>query len=139
MSTEFTQLNYGWNAEPESPHERVDEQAERVEFSFDVDWKGFSGYARGQRALLRFYGCTRWRIGNINDQSWADGHCRFSSLAPKWGEFYEVLGDALIEQCPHDWKILSQRKSHRHFLFYLRDCEFECSADNYEFVPDASI
>ena len=137
METQFVQLNYDWNAEPDSPHERVDEAADRIDLSFVVNSTAFAGYQRAQRAVLRFHGCTRWRFGSVNDQSWARGQCRFSQLAPRWGEFYEILGEVLLELCPDDWHILSSRKSHRHFLFYFRDCEFECSADNYEFIPDA--
>ncbi len=60
------------------------------------------------------------------------GQCRFSREAPAWGEFYEVLGDRKLEQCPSDWQRVGEsREPGRHFLFYLRDGTFECEADDW--------
>ncbi|WP_286170018.1 hypothetical protein [Rhizobium sp. NFACC06-2] len=43
---------------------------------------------------LRFAGCSRWRWDSANDHDWykADGHGRYSGVAPRWGEFYELIG-----------------------------------------------
>lgn len=136
MPTNFTRLNIDWNAEPNAPRERVDECEGYIELSFTVNHSDYSQFRKGQRATLRFYQCTKWRLGPVNDEGWAQGQCRFSKLAPEWGEFYELNGDTKLELCPNDWNVISKEKAHRHFLFYLRDCQFECSANNYDFIPD---
>ena len=60
------------------------------------------------------------------------GQCRFSKVAPAWGEFYEVFGDLRLERCPSDWHEVGRpQPSGRHFLFYLRDSTFECDADDW--------
>jgi hypothetical protein len=72
-------------------------------------------------------------LGATNDEGWYRGQCRFSRLAPSWGEFYEVAGDLLLSKCPNDWRYVSQEpgRALRHFLFYLRDETFECDARAY--------
>ena len=57
------------------------------------------------------------------------GQCRYSHIAPEWGEFYEVTGDLQMEKCPNDWiDVGPPQKRNRHFLFYFRDETFECDA-----------
>ncbi|WP_246650078.1 hypothetical protein [Rhizobium laguerreae] len=43
---------------------------------------------------MRFVGCSRWRWDSTNDHEWykVDGHGRYSGVAPRWGEFYELMG-----------------------------------------------
>jgi hypothetical protein len=87
---------------------------------------------------LIFEGCWRYRLGRTNDEGWYLGQCRFSRLAPEWGEFYEVSGD-LLDASVKDWVRLSAPPSDptRHFLFYLRDSTFECDAVAYRLeAPD---
>jgi hypothetical protein len=136
MSTEFIHLNKEWNAEPNAPHEKVDVKPGYVELLFFANPWAYEGYEEEQRAALRFYGCSRWRLGSVNDEGWYLGQCRFSKAAPKWGEFYEVKGDLLLDKCPDDWQIVGNGGEKRHFLFYLRDSEFECDAAEYEYVEN---
>jgi hypothetical protein len=66
--------------------------------------------------------------------SWFMGNCRFSKLAPEWGEFYQVSGDLLLNHCLNDWIQVSQSdNSLKHFLFYFRYMEFECEAQDWSF------
>ena len=74
----------------------------------------------------------------MNDEGWYMGQCRFSKLAPEWGEFYEVKGDLLLEKCPNDWKTINTCNGEKHYLFYLRDSMFECDAYKYEFIENVS-
>ncbi len=72
-------------------------------------------------------------------EGWYRGQCRFSGIAPEWGEFYEVEGDLLLAQEPNDWKAglaKEPRQGSRHFLFYMRDETFECDAIDWRvFLP----
>ena len=138
MKTEFIHLNKDWNAEPNAPSEKVDVRPGYLELSFYVNPWAYEGYKEEQRAAIRFYGCSRWRLGSVNDEGWYMGQCRFSKLAPKWGELYEVEGDLLLDECPDDWNEISQNKEKKHFLFYLRDSTFECDADDYEYINNVS-
>ena len=138
MKTEFIHLNKDWNAEPNAPSEEVEVKPDYVELSFYVNPWAYEGYEEEQRAAIRFYGCSHWRLGSVNDEGWYMGQCRFSKLAPEWGEFYEVKGDLLLDKCPDDWKIISPAEANKHYLFYLRDSVFECDADNYEYIKNIS-
>ena len=66
-----------------------------------------------------------------NDEGWYRGQCRFSGIAPAWGEFYEVTGDLKLTAID-DWRVVDHdQPAGRHFLFYLRDETFECEADGW--------
>ncbi|MGA9524089.1 MAG: hypothetical protein WBV82_21690 [Myxococcaceae bacterium] len=130
--TRFRQLNEGWNAEPNAPEPRI--SVERGElrlrfllnpFEFDLPEEGIGE--------LRFRNCWRYRLGATNDEGWYRGQCRFSRLAPAWGEFYEVTGDLLLNDRLEWITPGSPGASSRHFLFYLRDETFECDAEDWSF------
>lgn len=59
------------------------------------------------------------------------GECRFSRLAPAWGELYGVSGDSKLLLAPDDWIVLAQSSKDepaQHYLFYFKDETFECVA-----------
>lgn len=96
----------------------------------------FEGFKDQDIGELSFFGCWRYRLGPTNDEGWWLGQCRFSRLAPEWGEFYEIGGDLRLEKLPVDaWVIMGQRPTAkaRHFLFYFRDQTFECDATRWRF------
>ncbi len=134
MSTEFIKLNEDWNAEPNAPYEAILVQENYVELSFFVNPWAYEGYEDEEKIALRFYGCSRYRLGDTNDEGWYMGQCRFSKLAPKWGEFYEVKGDLKLSECANDWEVVNHGGGLKHFLFYLRDNTFECDAESFEVV-----
>src|SRR5262245_63583583 len=84
--TAFWKLNRDWNAEPNAPDPvvRVDGADLILEFTLNP-WQ-FPQFAEGQRAHIRFRDAWRYRIGSVNDEGWYRGQCRFSSVAPAWGE-----------------------------------------------------
>lgn len=104
VPTVFEKLNDGWNAEPNAPDPRVRVSGGVVTLEFFVNAFQFDGFEEDQRGELRFLGCRRYRLGRTNDEGWYRGQCRFSGIAPEWGEFYEVTGDLRLEECPDDWK-----------------------------------
>ena len=63
------------------------------------------------------------------------GKCRFSKLAPQWGEFYQLAGDSDILLAPNDWSVVQPETgggSMEHYLFYFKDETFECVARSWE-------
>ena len=130
MKTVFAKLNSGWNAEPNPPEPTVAVEGNDVLLSFFMNPFQFPEFSAGDLGTLRFANCSRYRLGPTNDEGWYRGQCRFSGLAPAWGEFYEVSGDLLLEKAPSNWVVVDPgRTASRHFLFYLRDETFECGAN----------
>lgn len=134
----FTQLNSGWNANPNVPQERLEILGQDVVLSFDLNWYRFSGFRMGERGLLRFENVSRFLLSEVNDDGWYRGQCRYSRLAPKWGEFYEISGTDPLRDQPAGWEIVGNGGPRsRHFLFYLRDSTFECLAEDWGFAQIA--
>lgn len=132
--TTFRQLNEGWNAEPNAPEPNVTVEGQDVVVSFRMNPYQFPQFSPKDVGQLRFVSCRRYRLGCTNDEGWYRGQCRFSKVAPQWGEFYEVGGDLRLGECPDDWVAVAQvQDSSRHFLFYFRDETFECDASDWEF------
>ena len=131
MKATFQKLNEGWNAEPNAPFPSVEVQGEDVLLKFRVNPWQFPEFKRDEIGILRFVRCQRYRLGSTNDHGWYLGQCRFSKLAPEWGEFYLVQGDAALLDAPVDWQsVRPQTGAGRHFLFYFRDETFECVAEH---------
>lgn len=126
----FVRLNIGWNAEPNVPEPKVlvESTALRLQFSLAAADTAMIG----PLAELRFDNCQRWRLGPTNDEGWYMGQCRYSGFAPRWGEFYELVGEDGLRRVPTDWQPMPQAGSGvRHFLFYFRDETFECYASEW--------
>ena len=129
MNPTFQRLNDGWNAEPNAPHPRIEVHDHDIVLKFFVNPFQYPEFEEEEIGVLRFVRCERYRLGSTNDEGWYLGQCRFSQLAPEWGEFYIVQGDAALLEAPKDWQHLLAASGHgRHFLFYFRDDTFECVA-----------
>lgn len=129
--TTFVQLNHGWNADPNSPEPQVTVVDGDVIVTFFVNAIQFPEFTEGTKATIRFESCQRYRIGSTNDEGWYMGKCRFSKLAPQWGEFYQLVGDANLLLSPNDWSVVDPEAdggSMEHYLFYFKDETFECVA-----------
>lgn len=96
----------------------------------------FSGFDEDDRGRLTFTGVAKYRLGPTNDEGWYPGQCRFSGIAPVWGEFYEVGGE-LFDDDVAGWKVLTpptgNEESRKRYLFYLRGATFECDAFSWRF------
>ena len=133
MPTSFVVLNQGWNADPNAPEPLIERHGSDLRLSFRINAFQYPQFAEGQVASIRFLGCWRHRLGATNDEGWYMGQCRFSRLAPAWGEFYEVTGDLLLEAKPLEWVVSGPATAHtHHYLFYFRDSTFECDATSFE-------
>ncbi|MCX6928124.1 MAG: hypothetical protein NT154_33675 [Verrucomicrobia bacterium] len=115
--TTFRKLNEEWNAEPNAPEPRVQVAGGDVVVMFLMNPFRFPQFSPEDVGRLRFLSCQRYRLGPANDEGWYRGQCRFSKLAPNWGEFYEVGGDLRLAECPEDWvQVGAAPASPRHFL-----------------------
>jgi len=123
MKPDFLQLNLGWNAEPNAPDPDVELDGDDIVLHFYVNPFQFKEFAEDEIGFLRFVNCVRYRLGTTNDEGWYRGQCRFSQLAPRWGEFYEVSGDETSTDGPIDWHSVSAKSTGElhHFLFYFRE------------------
>jgi hypothetical protein len=130
VQTVFTTLSKGWNAEPNAPQPVVRVEGTSLFLSFELNAFMFQEFKEGDWAEVAFSCCSRYRLGPTNDEGWYRGQCRFSKIAPAWGEFYEVAGDLLLENNGLDWHVvcIDPQPDSKHFLFYFRDETFECDA-----------
>jgi hypothetical protein len=131
MSPTFVQLNHGWNAEPNAPNPEARPEGDDVVLQFAMNPFQFPDFREGEKGFLRFLDCTRYRLGPTNDEGWYLGQCRFSKIAPSWGEFYAIFGGPRSVEGPDDWVITKGNSGAKrtHFLFYFRDETFECAAE----------
>src|SRR5579864_3383402 len=129
----FKRLNEGWNADPNAPFPKVRISGSRVQLRFLLNPFVYE-VPEGAVGCLTFQSCFAWRLGPTNDEGWYRGQCRYSKIAPAWGEFYELLGQDELRDQPSDWqKPTIPGDGERHFLFYLRDNTFECFAADWAF------
>ena len=129
----FIRLNDGWNAEPNAPEPRVAVATSTVSVNFLLNPWAYEADEE-EVGILSFDGCRSWRLGATNDEGWYLGQCRYSTVAPAWGELYEIVGSDLLAEQPNDWHpVPIVGTGHRHFLFYLRDQTFECFAADWSF------
>jgi len=133
VDTRFVKLNE-WNAEPNAPSPVVARSGNNIVLEFRLNPFQYKQFSEGDRGRLVFRNCWRYRLGGTNDEGWYLGQCRFSSVAPAWGEFYQLQGDLKLESSPDDWLVLGPEPQApaKHFLFYLRDQTFECDAETVE-------
>lgn len=132
----FRKLNEGWNAEPNAPWPRVAISGHDLLLRFVLNPFRFTSFSEEDEGILRFKNCARYRLGATNDEGWSRGQCRYSQLAPSWGEFYEIADPDPHLMDPTDWKMARGASTlSRHFLFYFRDETFECVAAEWTFEP----
>lgn len=136
ITPDFLQLNVGWNAEPNVPEPRVAPRGRDIQLDFELGAPAEGPFDEGERGMLRFVDCSRYRLGSTNDEGWYRGQCRYSTIAPRWGEFYELVGDDPLKDQPPDWRAAGGSGTRRHFLFYFRDETFECFAEDWLIEPD---
>ncbi|WP_139165533.1 hypothetical protein [Microvirga guangxiensis] len=126
----FEKLNKDWNAEPNAPDPQISISGSDVLLTFFLNHQLFKQFDEEEIGIIRFTNCTSYRLGGTNDEGWYRGQCRYSKIAPEWGEFYEIHGDDPFRDSPTDWvQISSEKSASRHFLFYLRDHTCEAIAD----------
>ena len=133
----FIQLNDGWNAEPNAPSPVVSRtESDSLLLGFHLNFHVFPIFTAWEKGLLRFDSVRKFRLGYPNMDGWYFRECRYSKLAPAWGEFYEIVGPDRLAEQPDDWQVLSENPAGtKHFLFYFRDETFEVMAGGWQFEP----
>jgi hypothetical protein len=131
ITPDFLQLNVDWNAEPNAPGPRATPSTSDILLTFDLNAFVHKQFVDGERGTLRFTNCSRYRLGGTNDEGWCLGQCRYSRIAPRRGEFYELVGDDPLRDQPSDWRAAGGSGAGRHFRFYFRDGTFECFAGDW--------
>ncbi|MGV3553555.1 hypothetical protein [Rhizobium sp.] len=121
----FLHLNPDWKAEPNAPSVDVQFDGGDARLTFLLDPFG------SRTASITFANCSRWNWDATNDHAWFAGEGRYAKQAPKWGEFYEVIGEAHLGGHA-DWEIRADDfPNARHFLFYFRDETLEFIATDW--------
>jgi hypothetical protein len=125
----FTQLNDGWNADPNAPFPKVGWKGNDLILKMRPNKFQFERFANTDWIGCVFKDCTRFRVTQVNDHGYSLGQCRFSGLAPAWGEFYRIDGDTMDNLITKPWTDrCPDNETSKHFHFYLRDHSFECKA-----------
>ena len=133
MTTRFKKLNYGWNADPNSPLPNAVVDKCSLRLSFLLNGYMYEYFNEEEPSFIDFLGVSKYRLGKTNDEGWYYGQCRFSRIAPAWGEFYKIDGDSLLERSPNDWVVINQEQmDESHYLFYFKDETFECFAKSWD-------
>lgn len=117
---EFVPLNKEWDAHPNSPslNLRFDDGAAELDFLLSRELNGASVW---EEATVRFSNCSRWDWDASDDHAWCSRQSLYAKQSPKWGEFYEVLGEETLGG-EIDWEIISADPANaRHYLFCFRD------------------
>jgi hypothetical protein len=104
MKATFHKLNEGWNADPNVPSLAIEIRGDDIVLKFLVNPFRFTEFEKDEIGVLSFVRCERYRLGPPNDEGWYLGQCKFSKLAPQWGDFYLVQGDGALLDAPEDWK-----------------------------------
>lgn len=105
-------------------------EGQDIVLSFRLNSFVFTAFRENDVGILRFLDAERFRLGATNDEGFYRGHCRFSGIAPAWGEFYQISGPVELLVAPTDWTILRPASGDsKHYLFYFRDETFECVAE----------
>lgn len=130
----FKRLNDGWNADPNAPKLQTELQGNTLV----VRMKPIPYQPKVYRDIAMievcFEGCSRYRLTPINDEGWYCGQCRFSGLAPEWGEFYEIVGNTRDDMELTSW-LKAEGNGTRHFHLYLRDETLEVKAHDWSMHP----
>ena len=133
-ATQFIQLNIGWNADPCVGIPVCVADGDDLQVRFRLNCYQFPDYSEDQVGVLTFVNCSRFNPDGTNDEGWYRGQCRFSEIAPGWGEFYEVVGELHLNEMNGEWINLSKPSvSDRHFLFYFKENTLECQAHDWRF------
>jgi hypothetical protein len=137
----FKQLNDGWNAEPNAPEPRIWVHDNDVLLGFGLNFQQFAEFQEEEKGFLEFKHVSKYRLGRPNDEGWYLGQCRYSGVAPQWGQFYELIGPDAQRDAPVDWRVVNGGQGSRHFLFYFRDQTFEAVAGDWNFSarPDNAL
>ncbi len=123
----FKRLNEDWNAHPNAPNLRLEQSGQTLLARMKPNPYVVRRYEKIAEITITFGGCAKYRVTPVNDEAWYGGQCRFSGLAPSWGEFYEISGNTRDDLEPSAWIEIGGSGT-CHFHFYLKDETLEVKA-----------
>ncbi|MCP5080593.1 MAG: hypothetical protein GY948_02730 [Alphaproteobacteria bacterium] len=132
----FKRLNESWNAHPNDVRLILDQKGDTLLASMKPNPYEYRQYEGVPEITVSFEGCSRHRVTPVNDHAWFGGQCRFSGLAPSWGELYEISGNTRDDMDPTPW-IEMRGAGTRHFHFYLRDETLEIKAQDWSMQSES--
>lgn len=133
----FTRLNEDWNADPNDVGLKIEQKGQSLLAHMRPNPYAYREFEKIPKITVNFEDCAKFRVTPVNDHGWYGGQCRFSALAPSWGEFYEISGNTRDNIDPTPW-ITMEGSGSRHFHFYLRDETLEVKARDWSMLPDRS-
>ncbi len=131
----YKKLNIDWNAEPNAPEVKLQENGADLKLEFFLNPFVFDDVDEDDKGELVFKDCHKYSFNSCNDEGYFRGQYRYNNNELPWGEFYEIEHDWTKDFHP-DPKILNQgieQKGLKHFIFFLRDNTLECIARKFEF------
>lgn len=126
----FTRLNDDWNAHPNDVRLRLERSGDELIARMKPNPYVYRQYEKIAEIIVSFKNCSNYRVTSVNDEGWYLGQCRFSGLAPAWGEFYEVSGNTQDNMNSTPW-VKMEGVGTRHFHFYLKDETLEIKAQDW--------
>ena len=90
---EFIKLNYGWNADPNSPAQLIKIKGTDLLLSFYMNHYIYEAYSEDDLGVLTFHNCIQFRQGSLNDEGFfVYGGDKYKPHGIIWGEFYRIVG-----------------------------------------------
>ncbi|UWR27935.1 hypothetical protein K3757_08360 [Sulfitobacter sp. S223] len=132
----FIRLNEDWNAHPNDVGLRLEKSGDELIARMKPNPYAYRQYENVPEIAVSFINCSNYRVTSVNDEGWYSGQCRFSGLAPKWGEFYEISGNTRDSMNSTPW-IKVEGAGARHFHFYLKDETLEIKAQGWVIKSDS--
>lgn len=126
----FTRLNEDWNAHPNDVGLRLEKSGDELIAHMKPNPYAYRQYEKVPEIAVRFKSCSNYRVTSVNDEGWYSGQCRFSGLAPKWGEFYEISGNTRDNLNSTPW-IKIGGVGAKHFHFFMKDETLEIKAQDW--------
>lgn len=131
----FTQLNTGWNADPNAPEVSLSVKNQTVTLEFYLNNLAFGNVLEGDKGRLTFLHCHKYSFNGMNDEGYYMGQYRYKYTELPWGEFYRLFTDWQTD-FPKFQKVLSKHPDttkQKHYIIFFRDNTFECVAEDYIF------
>ena len=126
----FTRLNEDWNAHPNDARLKLEKNGDELIARMKPNPHAYRQFKKVREIAICFANCSSYRVTSVNDEGWYSGQCRFSGLAPEWGEFYEISGNTRDNMNTTPW-IEMEGVGAKHFHFYLKDETLEVKAHDW--------
>lgn len=132
----YIKLNKNWNAEPNVPEPSINVNSEGIEIEFLLNPLLYEHIDEGEKGIIQFFHVYAYYFGPPNEKEYKNGNFRFKNHQLPWGEFYELMDSKWEKDFPTEMELLVKdlnKKSLRHFIFFLKNATLECLATDFSF------